>query len=120
MTEYLRIHAELSIPEGKIDEFKKMSNELVGMVEANEPNAFTYEWYISEDNSKCNVVETYKDSDAMMTHLGNVGEALGKLLEIAPLTGLMVYGSASAELRQALDPFGAQIFERWTGVSRLN
>ena len=120
MTDYLRVHVELSIPEGKIDEFKRMSDEIVGTVEANEPNTFTYEWYISDDNKKCNVVETFKDSEAMMAHLGDVGESLGKLSEIAQLTGMMVYGHASDELRQALDPFRPEIFERWTGVSRLN
>ena len=54
----------------------------------------------------------------IMAHLGNVGDILGPLLELAPLTGLKVYGSPSNEVRQALGPFGAQYYEHFNGVTR--
>jgi quinol monooxygenase YgiN len=118
MTNYIRSNAELSIVEGKIDEFKKLAAEVIKKVEANEPNTLSYEWFLSADQSKCYVLELYKDSDAVMAHLGNIGELLGPLLEIAPLTSLMVYGSPSDEVRQALEPFGTKFFEHWNGLTR--
>lgn len=118
MKNYIRINAELSIPEGKIDEFKKKAAELIRKVEANEPNALSYEWFLSEDESICDLVEVYKDSDAVMAHLGNVGDLLGPLVEIAPLSGLLILGNPSDEVRQAFTPFGPKIFEHWNGVTR--
>jgi quinol monooxygenase YgiN len=118
MTDYLRSNVEISISAGKIDEFKQLATEIIKKVEANEPNALSYEWFLSDDESKCYVVEIYKDSEAVMAHLGNIGEMMGPILEIAPITRLEVYGSPSDELRQALEPLGAQYFEHWNGITR--
>jgi quinol monooxygenase YgiN len=118
MTNYIRANAEHSISDGKINEFKKLAAEILERVEANEPNTICYEWYLSNDESKCYVVQIYKDSESVMAHLGNIVDLMGPFHEVAPLTGLMIYGSPSDELRQALEPVGPKIFEHWNGVTR--
>lgn len=118
MTNYIRINAGFSIPEGKIDEFKQKAAELTGKVEANEPGALSYEWFLSDDKRACTLVEVYKDSGAVMAHLGNVGDLLGPLLEVAPLSGLFILGNPSDQVRQAFAPFGPKIFAHWNGVTR--
>ena len=118
MTNHIRGTAELSIDTGKLDECKKMVNELIERVKANEPNTLSYEWFFNEDESKCYLLEWYKDSEALQAHLENVGVLLGPLLEIAPLTELMIYGDPSDELRQAIEPFGAKFYKSWHGVTR--
>jgi quinol monooxygenase YgiN len=118
MTNYIRAIAEVSIPEGKINEFRKLAAEIIDKVEADEPNTFSYEYFLSNDESKCYVVQLYKDSEAVMAHLGNISDLAGPLHEVAPLTGLMIFGSPSDELRQALEPVGPKIFEHWNGVTR--
>ncbi|MDK2754129.1 MAG: hypothetical protein KYX61_09730 [Gammaproteobacteria bacterium] len=45
---------------------------MIEMTDVNEPNTVVYEWYINEDGSECHLLETFKDSDAFMVHLGNV------------------------------------------------
>jgi quinol monooxygenase YgiN len=118
MTNNIRATAEHSISEGKINEFKKLAAEIIDRVEASEPNTLSYEWFISNDESKCYVVQIYKDSEAVMAHLENVADLMGPFHEVAPLTGLMIFGSPSNELRQALEPVGVRIFEHWNGVRR--
>ena len=118
MTNYIRANAEHSISEGKINEFRKLAAEIIDTVEANEPNTLSYEWFLSNDESKCYVVQLYKDSEAVMAHLGNIGDLMGPFHEVAPLTGLMIFGSPSNELRQALKPVGPKFFEHWNGVTR--
>ncbi len=118
MTNYIRAIAEHSISEGKIDEFRKLAAEFIDRVEANEPNTLSYEWFLSNDETKCYVVQIYKDSDAGMAHLGNIADLMVPFHQVAPLTGLMIFGSPSDELRQALEPVGAKIFEHWNGVTR--
>ena len=118
MTNYIRAKAEHSISDGKINEFKKLAAEIVDRVEANEPNTLSYEWFLSDDESKCYVVQVYEDSEAVLAHLANIGDLLGPFDEIAPLTGLMIFGSPSDELRQALEPVGPKILEHWFGFTR--
>lgn len=118
MTDYIQANAELSISAGKIDEFKKLAAEMIKKVEANEPNIVSYDWFLSDDKSKCYVLERYKDSEAVLAHLGNIGEMMGPLLELAPITRLKLYGNPSDELRQAVEPFGPKVFEHWHGFTR--
>ena len=109
---------ELSIKEGKLDDFKAIVNTMTEMTDVNEPNTLVYEWYINEDGSECHLLETFKDSDAFMVHLGNVSHMLGTLFELATMTRAKIYGSPSAELQEALDPLGVQYFAHFNGVTR--
>lgn len=54
----------------------------------------------------------------MLAHLANIGDLLGPFDEVAPLTRLMIFGSPSDELRQALEPVKPKILEHWIGVTR--
>ena len=118
MTSYLRGTAVHSIQEGKIDEFKKLVGLIIDRVAATEPNTISYEWFLSQDHSKCHVVQVYKDSDAVLFHLKNIGDLLGPFHVVAPLTELKVFGNPSSELRQALELAGAQFYEHLMGVTR--
>jgi len=114
----IRAVAEITIPEGKINEFRKLAAEIIDRVEASEPNTLRYEWFLSSDESKCYVMQIYQDSKAVIDHLENIGDLNGPLHQVAPLTGLLIFGSPSDELRQTLEPVGAKILEHWNGVTR--
>lgn len=118
MATYVRIDAEFSIQEGKLDEFKKLTSNIVDKVEANEPGMLNYDWYLSGDGSKCRVVDTYTDSNAIMAHFANVGDLLGALGEIAPITEFKIYGNLSDEVRQATEPFSPQYYDHFRGFTR--
>ena len=118
MTNTIRAVAEVSILAGKIGEFKKLAAQIMAKVEADEPNTISYDYFLSSDESQCCVVQSYKDSEAVLAHLSSIAGLAGPFHAVAPMTGLMIFGSPSAELRQALEPIGAKIFEHWHGVSR--
>ena len=118
MTGFIRAITEVSIPQDMISEFKKLASEIITRVEATESYTLSYEWFLSNDESKCYVVHLYKDSESLLAHLRNIGDLGGPLHEIAPINDLMIFGSPSDELRQALEPVGAKIFEHWNGVTR--
>ena len=59
---------QLSIKEGKLEEFKTFVNTMIEVTDVNEPRTLGYEWYINEDGSECHLLETFKDSKAFMTH----------------------------------------------------
>ena len=118
MSGYIVTDFQLSIKEGKLEDFKSIVNNMVGITELNEPNTLVYEYHINEDGTECHLLETFKDSDAFMVHLGNVGHLFDTLFESATMTRAKIYGSPSAELKQALDPLGVEYFAYLDGIER--
>ena len=118
MSGYIVTNFELSIKEGKLDDFKAVVNTMIEMTDVNELNTLVYEYYINEDGTECHLLETFKDSDAFMVHLGNVGHLFDTLFESATMTRAKIYGSPSAELQQALDPLGVEYFAHLNGIER--
>lgn len=114
----LRLIVNLNIKPGQVGAFKEMARKLAGSVEAAEPNTLSYEWYVNDDEEQCYVAECYPDSDALLSHLGNVGSALGALLEIAPLTEMLVFGSPSEKATEILSGFGARFLPLMAGFTR--
>ena len=118
MPSYIVTDFQLSIKEGKLDDFKAIVNTMVEITDVNEPNTLIYEYYINEDGTECHLLETFKDSDAFMVHLGNVGHLFDTLFQSATMTRAKIYGSPSAELQQALDPLGVEYFAYLNGIER--
>ena len=109
---------QLSIKEGQVEAFKAFVNTMIEVTDANEPNTLVYEWFINEDGSECHLLETFRDSDAFMTHLGNVGHMFDTLFQFATMTRAKIFGSPSNELQQSLDPLGVEYFGHFNGVTR--
>lgn len=109
---------EFNILDGKLEQFKEMARGFIKTVEADEEGTLGYEWYISSDGTRCLIQETFADSAALLTHLGNVGPSLPKLLEIAPLGSLDVLGDVSEEARGALAGLGARFHSVIGGFRR--
>ena len=118
MPSYIVTDFQLSIKEGKLEDFKSIVSTMVEITNLNEPNTLVYEYHINEDGTECHLLETFKDSDAFMVHLGNVGHLFDTLFESATMIRAKIYGSPSAELQQALDPLGVQYFAHFNGVTR--
>lgn len=74
-----------------------------------------YDWYFSEDETRCEVREIYADSDAMLAHLGNVSEQLGRLVELGGGLEANGYGRPSAELAEAIAPFNPTLHGHFQG-----
>ena len=120
MSSYIVTDFQLSIKEGKLDDFKAIVSTMVEITNLNEPNTLVYEYHINEDGTECHLLETFKDSDAFMVHLENVGHMFDILFESVTMTRAKIYGSPSTELREALDPLGVEYFGHFNGVTRLN
>ena len=118
MSGYIVTDFQLTIKEGKLEDFKSIVNTMVEITELNEPNTLVYEYHINEDASECHLLETFKDSDAFMVHLENVGHRFDALFKSATMTRAKIYGSPSAELQQALDPLGVEYFAHLNGIER--
>ena len=118
MLGYIVTDFQLSIKEGKLENFKSIVNTMIEITDVSEPNTLVYEYHINEDGTECHLLETFKESDAFMVHLRNVGHLFDTLFESATMTRAKIYGSPSAELQQALAPLGVEYFAHLNGIER--
>jgi len=109
----------LNINEGKLEAFKDIAQAMIG-VTLREPGALAYEWYFSADRTRCRLIEVYADESAVLAHIAGraVQEYVPRLLEVSSISGFEVYGDPGPKSAETLTAFGAELFQRWNGLSR--
>ncbi len=113
-----RMIVRQGIKPGKLEEFKKMSENLTSGVEANEQTTLGYEWFIDEDGSSCYLIESYGDAEAFLLHFQGLGDKLGAMLEISPLEEMVVIGDPSPQVKEMLAGLGAKFYSPHVGFAR--
>ena len=98
MTELLGI-ARFKIPEGKIDEYKRLSAQAMEIVRTKDTGTLEYDTYLNEDQSECVVIERYRDSEAAIEHAANLSEVSAAVLAIVSVVHGEVLGEPSEERR---------------------
>jgi quinol monooxygenase YgiN len=112
--------AEFTIQEGKVEEYKKLVQEMSRVVEANEPDTIGYQFYLNSSETKCIVYETYANSEAVFAHNNGVASQtiLPKIFNVSRISRFEVYGSPSEELQKVLTSFSPQTYNLFAGFSR--
>jgi quinol monooxygenase YgiN len=109
----------VAIKNGKLDEFKTLIQEMSDASRANEPGTLIYEWTISDDEKVAEVHERYADSDAALRHLASFNKnCADRLMALVEPTGMTVYGSPSAALREELQGADPAYMEVIGGFAR--
>jgi quinol monooxygenase YgiN len=111
----LEITARLKIHNGQLEEFKKLAEECLSLVKAKDKDTLQYDWYFDEKQTECVVRETYPDSNALLAHIGNLGEVFGKLLALGDFS-LEIYGQPSDELLKALSGLKFKVYNFFQGL----
>ena len=113
----IQLTAKFKIHDGKFDEAKAIADECIAIVKEKEEGKGTlrYDWYLSPDQTECVVQEMYTDSNAVLIHIGDVQEQLGKIFAISDFT-LEVYGNPSAELQDAATAFAPDVYFFYQGM----
>jgi quinol monooxygenase YgiN len=65
------------IDPANLSEFKTLAVEALAITKT-DPNALQYDWFLSADETVCEVRETYANSDAVLAHLAAMGPLLGR------------------------------------------
>ncbi|MEM1451082.1 MAG: antibiotic biosynthesis monooxygenase [Planctomycetota bacterium] len=117
MTDRVSWTVEATLKPGQADAFRDLMGEMVASTRDGEPGAQRYEWFIADDS--VHILETYTDAEAGLIHLGNLGQTFAeRLMSLAELTRVCVYGEPTDELRAALAGFGAEFREPLGGFVR--
>src|SRR3954462_129255 len=88
---------------GQEQAFRDIAAKVVALVER-EPGTLVYRWSMRADGKTFDVVEIYKDSNAIVAHVKAVGSKFGGDLGKTQKTQkFVVYGDPNAEARKAID-----------------
>jgi quinol monooxygenase YgiN len=99
MMSKLEVSARMKVREGQLDGFKKQAAEVIGLTRDKDTRTLRYDWFLSEDETDCEIRETYVDADGFLEHRANVDDALNRLFtEFADAHNVTVYGEPSQEL----------------------
>ena len=94
--------ARFRIHEGKLDEFKRLSDEAMQIVRTKDTGTLQYDTYLDEDGSECFVIERFRDSEAALEHSANLRELSAEILAIVDVVHGELLGEPSAEVRANL------------------
>jgi quinol monooxygenase YgiN len=110
----IHVRAEFTIEKGKIEEFKKLIQDMSRIVENNELDTINYQFYLNRSETKCMVHETYTNSESTLAHITGIASKiiLPKIFNISKLIRLDVYGNLSEELQNVITSFDSQTFSR--------
>ncbi len=114
----VRFAVNLTINEGKFEEFATIAQEMLACTQ-NEPGTLGYDWYFSSDRTRCRLLETYVDANAMQSHMAGraVQEFVPKMLGVSNISAFEVYGDPGSA-GETLKGFGAEIFGLWHALER--
>jgi quinol monooxygenase YgiN len=93
--------ARVKFHEGKVEEFKRLSAQLMKIARTKDTGTLQYEIYLNDDESEGIVLERYRDSEALIEHGANQGDLSAAIFATGTFVG-EVLGEPSAELRASL------------------
>lgn len=103
--------AKFKLRPGRFDEFKVFSEKCIEVVRSVGVGVSRYDWYFSEDQSECVILESYEDAHAFAQHMQDMAELMPKGLELGELSGV-VLGDPGEEMRSALAEFDIKYYDR--------
>lgn len=110
---------ELEIQPGRDKDIQALMKEMVGATKNEEPGTTIYEWSFSGDGRSCHILERFADSAVALKHLGTFGERFAaRFAELFKTVRFVVYGSPSAEVKDALTAFNPVYMKPADGFNR--
>jgi len=107
--------ARVRIRPGKLDEWKRLTEEAMEIVRARDPGTLQYEVFFNDDESEAIVFERYRDADAALEHFANIGHLMEPLMATAIVTG-EVLGTPNETMRAQLGGGEPKLFTPWMAV----
>jgi quinol monooxygenase YgiN len=99
-----QIQATATFPKiapGGLAVFKRLAARALELTKGEAGN-LQYDWFFSGDETKCVVREAYENSDAVLAHVANMGELIGKEAALGRGLEIEAFGPVSPQLAEAL------------------
>jgi quinol monooxygenase YgiN len=99
----LEISARMTVREGQLEGFKRQAAEMIRVVREKDTKTLRYEWFLSDDKTKCEVREAYESSEGFIEHAMHIGEVRDALFAyFADDHAVTIYGEPSPQLLAAV------------------
>ena len=100
----LEVSAMMKVRKGKLQGFRQQAAEIIKLAKEKDTKTLRYDWFLSKDETECEVREAYESSDGLIEHRMHIGEALKKLFsEFAEGHAVKLYGELSPQLKEMLE-----------------
>ena len=97
----LEVSARMTVRKGQLEGFKRQASECIRQTREKDTKTLRYDWFLSEDQTECEIREAYVGANGLVEHRQHVGDALNTLFrEFADNHSVTVYGEPSRELRE--------------------
>jgi quinol monooxygenase YgiN len=95
----LEVSARMTVRKGRLEGFKQQASECIRQTREKDTKTLRYDWFLSSDETECEIREAYESPEGLVEHRTHIGEALDKLFsEFADDHAVTVYGEPSPEL----------------------
>ncbi len=111
----VQVTARCKIHDGQLEAFRAVAAKCLRSVRERDKGTLQYDWFLNETGTECVVRERYRDSDAVLEHITNLGETMGEWLKVCDLF-LEVYGSPSPELMEATASIPMKVYAYFQGL----
>jgi len=112
----INIVVRIAVKPGRLDDAKANLAESLARMKVEEPGTLGFEFYLDEASGNLTLLETYKNSEALLAHLGNL--AKGKPTDAIALTSVEVFGDPSPQAKGALGMFAPKFYPLVMGLGR--
>ena len=93
------VSARMKVPRLRLDEFKEEVSKIIQQVKEKDTGTWEYNWFISNDQSECEIHEGFESSEDAIAHQNNLGEALKMFFDkFGSPHAITIYGDPSQQL----------------------
>ena len=89
--------ARFRFHEGRVAEYKRLSEQAMEIVRSKEPGTLQYEIFFNADETAAVAIERFRDSDALIEHGKNMADVSEKVLATGTVEGELL-GDVSPEI----------------------
>jgi len=105
-----QVIARLKVRDGELEGFKRQAAEVMRVAREEDTKTLRYDWFLSADETQCEVRENYVDCDGLLDHNDHVREARGQLFhEFAYDHDMTIYGEPSPKLLAVFEAMGDHV-----------
>ena len=97
---------------GKLEEWKRLTNEALDIVRTKDTGTLQYEIFFNADESEAIVFERYRDADSALEHFSNISHLMEPLMATASVTG-EVLGTPNKKMKEMLGEGEPKLFTPW-------
>ena len=111
----IRSIARFQIHDGQRDAFEALAAECVEIVRTQDTGTLGYDVFYNADRTECVIHERYESSEALLDHVGHLGDRFGSMLGISDFSA-EVFGSPSQALLEAVAGLDVTVYEHATSA----